>query len=97
MAKHIMLINYTQQGIANIKDSPNRAEAARGLARECGAEMTDLYLTMGEYDLVAIVEAPSDDAVAKFALALGSLGNVRTKTLKAFTEDQFREIVQSLP
>ena len=97
MAKHIMLINYTQQGIANIKDSPNRAEAARGLARECGAEMTDLYLTMGEYDLVAIVEAPSDDAVAKFALALGSLGNVRTKTLKAFSEDQFREIVQSLP
>ncbi len=97
MAKHIMLINYTQQGIANIKDSPNRAEAARGLARECGAEMTDLYLTMGEYDLVAIVEAPSDDAVAKFALALGSLGNVRSKTLKAFTEDQFREIVQSLP
>ena len=67
------------------------------MARECGAEMTDLYLTMGEYDLVAIVEAPSDDAVAKFALALGSLGNVRTKTLKAFSEDQFREIVQSLP
>ncbi len=97
MAKHIMLINYTQQGIANIKDSPNRAEAARGLARECGAEMTDLYLTMGEYDLVAIVEAPSDDAVAKFALAVGSLGNVRTKTLRAFTEDEFREIVQSLP
>ncbi len=85
MAKHIMLINYTQKGIANIKESPNRAEAARGLARECGAEMTDLYLTMGEYDLVAIVEAPSDDAVAKFALALGSLGNVRTKTLKAFS------------
>ncbi len=97
MAKYIMLINYTQQGIANIKESPNRAEAARGLARDCGAEMTDLYLTMGEYDLVAIVEAPSDDAVAKFALAIGSIGNVRSKTLKAFTEDQFREIVQSLP
>ena len=97
MAKHIMLINYTQKGIANIKESPNRAEAARGLARECGAEMTDLYLTMGEYDLVAIVEAPSDDAVARFALAVGSLGNVRTKTLKAFSEDQFREIVQALP
>ncbi len=97
MAKYIMLLNYTQQGIANIKESANRAEAARGLARDCGAEMTDLYLTMGEYDLVAIVEAPSDDAVAKFALAIGSIGNVRSKTLKAFTEDQFREILQSLP
>ena len=97
MAKYIMLLNYTQKGIANIKESPNRAEAARGLARACGAEMTDLYLTMGEYDLVAIVEAPNDDAVAKFALAVGSLGNVRTKTLKAFSEDQFREIVQVLP
>ncbi len=97
MAKYIMLLNYTQQGIANIKESPNRAEAARGLARECGAELTDLYLTMGEHDLVAIVEAPNADAVAKFALAVGSLGNVRSKTLKAFSEDQFREIVQALP
>ncbi len=97
MAKFIMLLNYSQKGMANIKESPNRAEAARGLARKCGAEMTDLYLTMGEHDLVAIVEAPNDDAVAKFALAVGSIGNVRSKTLKAFTEDQFREIVQSLP
>ncbi len=97
MAKYILLLNYTQQGIANIKESPNRAEAARALARECGAELTDLHLTLGEYDLVATVEAPSDDAMAKFALAVGSLGNVRSKTLRAFTEDQFREIVQSLP
>ncbi len=97
MAKYILLLNYTQQGIANIKESPNRAEAARALARECGAKMTDLYLTLGEYDLIAHVEAESPEAVAKFALAVGSQGNVRSKTLQAFTEDQFREIVQSLP
>ncbi len=97
MAKYILLASYTQQGIANVKESPNRAEAARGLARECGAELTDLYLTLGEHDFVGIVEAPTDDAAATFVLALGSLGNVRTKTLRAFTEDEFRGIVQSLP
>ncbi len=97
MAKYILLLNYTQQGITNIKESPNRAEAARALARECGAKMTDLYLTLGEYDLIVHVEAESPEAVAKFALAAGSQGNVRSKTLQAFTEDQFREIVQSLP
>ncbi len=97
MAKYILLLNYTQQGTANIKQSTKRAEAARALSRECGAELTHLHLTLGEYDLVATVEAPSDEAMAKFALAVGSLGNVRSKTLRAFTEDQFREIVHSLP
>jgi uncharacterized protein with GYD domain len=97
MAKYIVLINYTQQGISKVKDSPHRAEAARALARECGAEMKDIYLTLGDTDLVAHVEADSDEAMARFALAIGSQGNVRSKTLRAFTEDEFREIVQSLP
>lgn len=95
--KYIVLLNYTQQGISKVRESPNRAEAARALARDCGAEMTDLYLTLGEYDAIAHVEADSPEAVARFALAVGSLGNVRSKTLQAFNEDQFREIVQSLP
>lgn len=97
MAQYILLLNYTQQGIAKIKDSPNRAEAARALARECGAEMKELYLTMGEHDLVVRVEAKSDEAMARLALAIGAQGNVRSKTLRAFTEDEFRAIVQSLP
>ena len=97
MSTYIMLINYTDQGIRNIKDSPKRASAARDMAKSCGAEMKDLYLTMGGYDLVATVEAPNDDAVVKFALAVGSLGNVRTTTLKAFTEDEYRTIVNALP
>lgn len=97
MAKYIMLLNYTQQGISKVRESPNRAEAARALARDCGAKMTDLYLTMGDYDLVVHVEADNPEAVAKFALAVGSQGNVRSKTLQAFTEDQYREIIQSLP
>ncbi len=97
MAKYIVLLNYTQQGISKVKDSPHRAEAARALARECGAEMKDIYLTLGDTDIVAHVEADSDEAMARFALAVGSQGNVRSKTLRAFTEDEFREIVQSLP
>ncbi len=59
--------------------------------------MKELYLTLGDHDLVAHVEADSDEAIARFALAIGSQGNVRSKTLRAFTEDEFREIVQSLP
>ncbi len=92
-----MLINYTDQGIRNIKDSPKRADAARELAKACGAEMKSLYLTMGGYDLVVTVEAPNDDAVAKFSLAVGSAGNVRSTTLKAFTEEEYRGIIEALP
>jgi uncharacterized protein with GYD domain len=97
MSIYVMLMNYTEQGIGNIKGSPKRADAARFLAKSCGAELKDLYLTMGEYDLIATVEAEEDDAVAKFALALGSIGNVRSTTLKAFTEQEYRTIIETLP
>ena len=97
MAYYIMLINYTEQGIRNIKGSVKRADAARFLAKSCGAELKDLYLTMGEYDLIATVEAKKDDAVARFALTLSSIGNVRCTTLKAFTETEYRNIIETLP
>ncbi len=86
MSTYVLLVNYTDQGIQNIKESPKRADAARKLAKTFGAEMKDLYLTMGGYDLVITMEAPSDDAVAKFVLAVGATGNVRSTTLRAFTE-----------
>jgi uncharacterized protein with GYD domain len=97
MSTYIMLMNYTEQGIRNIKGSPKRADAARFLAKSCGAELKDLYRTMGEYDLIGVVEAEKDDAVARFALALGSIGNVRSTSLKAFTEQEHRAIVETLP
>lgn len=97
MSTFIVLGNYTDQGIRNIKESPNRVDAARRLGAELGGELKAFYLVMGAYDFVAIVEAPSDEAAARFALASGSLGNVRTTTLKAFTESEFRGIVQALP
>ena len=97
MSTYIVLINFTDQGIRNVKDSPNRLEAARGAIAGLGGEMKSFYLTMGAYDLVAVVEFPNDEAAAKFALAVGSQGNIRTTTLRAFDEAQYREIIAALP
>ena len=96
MAHYIVLMNYTEQGLQNIQESPSRADAVKRLATNLGGEVKELYLTMGPYDLVAIVEAPNDEAVAKVALALGAKGNVDTTTLRAFTEPEFRDIVGAL-
>jgi uncharacterized protein with GYD domain len=97
MSTYVMLINYTDQGIRQVKDSPKRIDAARGLAKACGAEIKDVYMTMGEYDLIAIVEAPDDGAFAKLALKVSALGNVRSTTLKAFSEDEYKDIIENLP
>ena len=97
MGTYIALINYTDQGIRNIKDSPDRAEAARKAIQDMGGDMKAVYLTMGTYDLVVIIEAPSDEVVARFVLATGAQGNVRTTTVKAFTQAEFRDIVAGLP
>ena len=96
MATYIILANWTEQGIRNVKDSPRRLDAAKELHRKHGAEMKAFYLTMGGHDMVVISEAPSDEAIAKIALTIGAGGNVRTTTLKAFTEAECREIIQSL-
>lgn len=97
MATYIVLAHYTDQGIRNIKESPKRLDAARELAGKLGAELKDFYLTIGPYDIVAILEAPGDEDAAKFALALGSLGNIRSTTLKAFPEGDYRRIIDALP
>ena len=96
MAKYILLINWTEQGVKSVKDSPKRLDAARKLAETAGARLGDFYMTMGGYDMVAHVEAPDDATVAKFVLHLAGAGNVRTQTLKAFSEDEYRKILGSL-
>ena len=96
MAKYILLVNWTEQGVKNIKDSPKRLDAARKLAETAGARMGDFYMTMGGYDMVAHVEAPDDATLAKFVLHLANGGNVRTQTLKAFSEDEYRKILGGL-
>ncbi len=97
MSTYILLINYTQQGIENIKESPGRLDKVRGLLESLGCKLESFYLTMGNFDVVAVIEAPDDEAVARFLLAAGSRGNVRTTTLKAFPEADFRRIVETLP
>jgi uncharacterized protein with GYD domain len=97
MPTFMMSLNWTDQGIRAIKDSPKRSEAARELAKKVGVEIKHLYLTSGESDLVIFVDAPSDDNVAKFALAISSLGNVRTRTARAWSADEYRKIISELP
>ena len=97
MAIYISLCNWTDQGVANVKDSPKRLDQARKAWKSAGAKLKDFYLTMGEYDFVTISEAPDDETMARVALALASAGSVRTKTLKAFPEKDYRAIIGSLP
>ncbi len=96
MATYVSLTRYTDQGIRNIKDSPARLDAAKKLFQSAGGELKQFYLAMGKYDIVIIGEAPDDEAAAKITLSLGSLGNVRTETLRVFTEGEFRKLVGSL-
>jgi uncharacterized protein with GYD domain len=97
MATYITLGKYTAQGIANIKDSPARLDAAREQFGAMGVTIKDFYLTMGEYDLVTVVEAPDNTTAAKALIALGAQGNVSTTTLAALTEDEFRSLLAEMP
>ena len=96
MAHYIMLTNWTEQGIKNVKESPKRLDAGKALAKKLGCEIVDFHMTTGAHDMVIMLEAPDDEAAAKFALSLGSAGNVRTTTLKAFSEKSYRSIIGSL-
>jgi uncharacterized protein with GYD domain len=93
----VLSINFTDQGIRNIKDGPKRARAARELATKLGANLREVYITTGENDLVAFLEAPNGDVALKFALALGSQGNVRTKTARAWSMDEYAKLLDELP
>jgi uncharacterized protein with GYD domain len=96
MAKYILLLNWTEQGIKTVKDSTKRYDAAKKAAKAAGCTMETIYLTMGTYDQVAILDAPSDDAVATFNLRTAMLGNVRSTTLKAFPEAEYKKIIAAL-
>jgi uncharacterized protein with GYD domain len=93
MATFIVLASFTDQGIRNIKDSPKRADAYRAMAAKAGCKVKDLYWTLGHFDLVSIVEAPDSAAATALSLAVGSLGNVRTETLTAFSPEEFGRIL----
>ncbi|NKB56546.1 MAG: GYD domain-containing protein [Alphaproteobacteria bacterium] len=96
MPMYISLMNYTDQGLRTIKKSTNRADSARSMAEELGGSIEQIYLTMGNYDLIAIADFPDDATAATFVLRIGALGNVKATTLKAFQEDAFRIIIDAV-
>ena len=96
MVTYVMLLNWTDQGIRSVKDSPKRLDGVRKLAKDMGGEVKSFYMTLGTYDVVLIVDMPNNDKLASFALKFGSLGNMRSTTFKAFTEDEYRRIIAGL-
>jgi uncharacterized protein with GYD domain len=96
MPTYVMLASWTDEGARKVRDSPRRLEAAKKILSEMGGEFKAFYMTMGDYDLVGIYEAPDDAVAARFTLMLGTMGAVRTRTLKAFPEAAFREIINTL-
>ena len=97
MPTYITLWNYTQRGIEHIDDSANRLDSAIDLVESLGGEMKEFYLTMGEYDIVTVIDMPDDDAAAKAMLRIGQSGAVTGGTLKAWPEDDYRELIENLP
>ena len=97
MPHYVILANWTDQGIRNVKDSPKRADAFEAALKKAGGSLKEIFLVLGQYDIVAVAELPDDEAAARLSLAIASLGNVRTTTMRAFNRQEFRNIVASLP
>jgi uncharacterized protein with GYD domain len=96
MPTYMSLINYTDQGIRNIKESPKRLDSTKKALQKLGGELKAFYLTQGSHDGVLIFEVPNEEALTTFLLTTGAAGNVRTTTVRAFTEDEFRKQIAAL-
>jgi uncharacterized protein with GYD domain len=97
MPTFIGLINWTDQGIKTYKETVDRAARTEELAQSVGARVLDIYWTLGEHDIVVIFEAPDDETATAWLLASGSLGNIRTKTLRAFNREEMQGILDKTP
>ena len=97
MPTYLALLTYTGAGMEAIEDSPARIDEARSLLESMGGSLDAWYLTMGSTDAVAVIDLPDDETMARFLLATGRAGNVATETLRAFTEAEFRDLVEDLP
>ena len=97
MPSYLSLLKWTDQGVHNIKASPQRLDAFKHAAQAAGGRVIFFYSTMGEYDMVLLTELPNDEVASRLLLSLGALGNVRSTTMKAFTEEEYRKIVASVP
>lgn len=97
MPTYLMLNRYTPQGIGTIKQSPARIDALKQVFKANGADIKQVFLVMGAYDTVLVVEAPDDETCARLSLTIGAAANVQVETLRAFTENEFRKIVAAMP
>ena len=97
MVTYITLLRYTEQGIANIKGGPERLIRARELIRTMGGDLKQWYLVNGQYDAVSIIDAPDDETATRISLAIARQGNVRTETLRAYSDQEFKDIIAGLP
>ena len=93
MPRYVVLLNWTEQGVRGFRDTVDRAEAARGAFAAVGARMTDIYWTVGPYDIVTVVEAPDDETLSATLLSLGGTGNLRSTTMRAFDADEMRGVI----
>ena len=93
MATYVVLCNFTDQGIRNVKETTHRAEAVEAAARKAGIALKNIVWTLGNYDIVCTFEAPDDKTMTSFGLSIGQAGNVRTQTLRAFSRDEMNEIL----
>lgn len=96
MGTYIALSSFTDQGVRSIKDTTKRADAVQEAAKKFGAKMTQIYWTLGKYDLIAVIEAPDDESATAFSLAIAGAGNVRMQTLRAFSKDEMNGILGKL-
>lgn len=97
MPTYLCLCNWTQKGIEAIKESPKRLDAAKTFFREMGVEIKSFHMTSGRYDMAILVDAKDEASLARTMLAQGAKGGIRTETLRAFTEEEYRKIIGSIP
>jgi uncharacterized protein with GYD domain len=93
MATYIVLASYTDQGVRNVKDTVKRADAVRDVAKKFGATAREFYWTMGAHDVVVVFDAPDDAAMTALGMTIGSAGNVRTETMRAFSRDEMQSVL----
>jgi len=96
MATYVTLINFTEQGVRNVKDTANRASHYKELAAKVGCTIKDIWWTQGQYDVVSIVDAPDDAAATALAMSVGKLGYIRTQTLRAFSAAELAPIMDKV-
>lgn len=97
MPTYISLCRWTQQGCEKIKESPSRLDAAKKAFEPLGVKVRDFYMTTGRYDMVIVRDAPDEMVLAKAMLSASSMGTIKTETVRAFNEDEYRKVIASLP